>query len=472
MDEKEGQSEKKSDRVHLLRLPARASVWYTAAAFITKGISFAATPLFTRMLGASEYGVYVLYAGWMSVLSPLMTLDIGGAGLYGGFSRYENDARGFTKSALFALFSVFLAALIPFFIFIKRLSTLCGLPVFILYIMPLHTVAEACVSLFCTRGRFFYKYKSVFAANILPAVLAPTISFFFIKYMPPFAKIIGYALAAVITAVILLVPLATSASCKASADGIRYAVMAGAAMLPNVLASAALASADKLLIGKMHGDSALAKYSVAHSLGLVLTFATVGIYGALKPWIIRKLRCGKTGAVAATVKKLFSLFCILTVALTAAAPELFGFLAPKEYGDGLSAVYPFALSVLPMFLCNISSSALLGEGRGWIFSLCTVGVAAANAAMNTVLLKHFSFICSAFVFFISYLILSVCARCALKEKGLIGGKLYGMLALTAATVAAIYFLRGAVIIRLAVLIALSFPLATVAFGMFGAIREK
>ncbi len=472
MDAKKGAPEKMKCRGHILRLPARASIWYTAASLTVRGISFAATPLFTRALSASEYGIYPLYTGWMSLISALMTLEMGGIGLYSGFARYGDGENEFTKSALIALYSVFLASSVPFLIFIKSLCVLCGLPIPVLLLMQLHIIAEATVTLFCTQRRFFYRYRSVFIISTVPALAAPFISFFFIKYTPPYARIMGQALPSVMTAAALLTSFAVKRNGKASAGAVKYAFLSNAALLPHMLASAALANTNKLIIAKMHGDAALAKYSVAHSLGLILTFATVGIYGALKPWMIRKLRAGRSDAVVRTVGGLFSIFCILTVALTAVAPEIFGILAPSEYRDGLSCVYPLALAVLPMFLCNISSSVLMSEGRMWVLSLCTVAVAAVNAGMNAVLLKHLSFTSSAVAFLVSYLILSVCVRLVVKDRSTVGGGLYGMFAATSAAVVLTYLLRGFPLVRLGFLLALSFPLAFAAVKLFSAIKEK
>lgn len=475
MDTAEAENRKKKFRRRAMRLPARASLWYTAASLTVRGISFALTPLFTRILNASEYGIYPLYTGWMSLFSAVMTFDIGGAALYGGLSQSGNGARGFTKSALIALFSVFFAALFPFIIFIGRISDLCGLPVFVLCIMSAHIIAEAVSSLFCTEGRFFYRYKTVFAANIAPAIIAPLISLIFINYIPQYARIVGSASAAIIVAALMLLHLRhpSSSSERISAASVKYAFTASAAILPHMLAAAALTSADKLLIGKICGESDLAKYSVAHALGLVMTFATVGILGALKPWIIRKLSASEGDAVTPTVRRLFALFCILTVALTAAAPEIFRILAPREYADGLAAVYPLALAVLPMFLCNVSSSALMIDGRSWLFSILTVATAAANAVMNSVLLRHFSFVISGFVFLISYLMLCVASGGALGDKkGILSADLYGMLAAAACAVLASYLLREYIILRAFLLLALLPPLLLSVRALLRAVREK
>ncbi len=455
----------------LLRTPARASLWYTAASFAAKGIGFAVTPLFTRILSASEYGVYPLYCGWFSVLSVVMTLEVGGAFLYRGFSKFEGRRPDFTKSALFLLFSLFLPISFVFFLFIDKISVISGLPVFLLTILAAHTLSESLISVICTSERYFYGYKRVFSANVAPALLSPILALLLVSFSPSYARSIGAMAASLLTAAVLLFSPKYRQG-KADKEMIKYAFLSALAVLPSVLASALLTNADKIIIARQFGSAALAKYSVAHSLGLVLTFLTVGLYGALKPWIMRKLAGGENKLVADTVKLLLLFFSLSTAVLLCVTPELFAFLAPDSYGGALAEAYLLALAVLPMFLSNVFSSVLLHKEKAWLTSLLTVLTALFNIGLNLLLFMRFSYSAAAFSFLISYSILALAEWLSLGKKRQPARTVLIGAAVMVLCTRILYLLRGGLILRFCILALILPPLIVTASKIFRLIKEK
>lgn len=54
----------------------KSGVWYTVANFIMKGIGFITTPIFTRLLSHSEFGLYSNYASWLQTFTMFVTLNL------------------------------------------------------------------------------------------------------------------------------------------------------------------------------------------------------------------------------------------------------------------------------------------------------------------------------------------------------------------------------------------------------------
>ncbi len=455
----------------LLRTPARASIWYTAASFISRGVGFLVTPLFTRILRAEDYGVYPLYCGWFSVISVIMTLEVGGAFLYRGFAEFKDRREDFTKSALTLLLSVFLSISFIFFLFIDKISALSGLPVFLLTVLAVHTLAEGMISVICTSERYFYGYRRVFSANVIPAFLSPILALILIEFLPPYARSIGAMAASLITLALLIF---SGRYVRGAADKkiMKYIIFSALSVLPSVLAGVLLSNADKLMIAGKFGSAALAKYSVAHSLGLVLTFLTVGLYGALKPWIMRKLSEGAEGSIFATIRLLLLFFCLFTAVLLLLTPELFAFLAPSDYSGALAETYLLALAVLPMFLSNVFSSVLLHKGKACLTSLLTILAALLNIGLNFLFFMRFSYSSAATSFLISYFILALSEWLALgKSRPKSRAVLIGA-PITALAARVFYLLRGNILLRFSALALLLPSLIFTAYKIFKLVREK
>ena len=54
----------------------KSGVWYTIGNFITKGIGFLTTPIFTRLMTTADIGDFANYSSWITILSAILTLDL------------------------------------------------------------------------------------------------------------------------------------------------------------------------------------------------------------------------------------------------------------------------------------------------------------------------------------------------------------------------------------------------------------
>ena len=68
-----------------------ASLYYIFSSVITKVIMFLITPLITHAVTPSEFGVYVIYTGYLSIVSVFSTLEMSGAGIYKELSGRKNE---------------------------------------------------------------------------------------------------------------------------------------------------------------------------------------------------------------------------------------------------------------------------------------------------------------------------------------------------------------------------------------------
>ena len=74
-----------------LRTPVRASFGFTAVGMAARAVSVLTTPIFTRLLVPGEYGLYTLYMSWLGLLTPFVTWNMQGGGLYRGLQKAGKD---------------------------------------------------------------------------------------------------------------------------------------------------------------------------------------------------------------------------------------------------------------------------------------------------------------------------------------------------------------------------------------------
>ena len=54
----------------------KSGVWYTASNFLVKGIVFITTPIFTRLLTKTDFGLYNNYVSWLAIITIIVTTNI------------------------------------------------------------------------------------------------------------------------------------------------------------------------------------------------------------------------------------------------------------------------------------------------------------------------------------------------------------------------------------------------------------
>ena len=365
--------------------PARASVFYTLTGAFERGTSFIFTPLFTRALSPSEYGLYPLYTSALGIMSVLISLELGGGVIYRALSKRGMQAKDTVLGS--ALLILTLSSGAFFFIFSVFPSiggVLFGLDRITLIFMTAQIFLNGVLSIYFAGCRYSYDYKPPTVINLLNATLSPTVSYLIIKFTAARAegRIIGTLVATAVIASPLIIKLIKR--CNASFPLIRELLFSSLPVLPHFLATSLSLQSGKLVIGRYLGEGALAKYSLVFSLGFVFTVLTVGVSSGLSPWITRKLSQGRERTVDILTERLFSLFAALTLIGVTFMPEGLRILAPPEYRDALGAVYPIAVSVLLSLLGSVLYSIAIYYKRGGLISIASSLVAVMTLTLHLI----------------------------------------------------------------------------------------
>ena len=79
-------------------IQVKASFWFLICAFLQKGISVITTPIFTRLLSASEYGKYSVFNSWLGIVGIFVSLNLTGGVYQQGLVKFEAEEKLFSSS--------------------------------------------------------------------------------------------------------------------------------------------------------------------------------------------------------------------------------------------------------------------------------------------------------------------------------------------------------------------------------------
>ena len=404
-----------------LTLPARASVWYTVSAILERGGALFFTPILTRILTPEEFGIYPLYLSWMGFFTVFATLEISGSVIYRALTRFT-DRDAFLSSALGLLTLSSLTVLTVYIIFGERINAITGLTTPLTLFLILQVYFSGIQGIYLSKCRFEYSFRPVIAVNLISALLSPLLTLILIGATPirAEARIIAPLAVSALTAIPLFSELLEKGRRIFSWAAWKYILRLALPQLPHFLGATLSVQLGRIIIGRAFGEGELAKYSVAFSLGFILSVLTAPIISALSPWISRKLLRSEISAVNTVITRLFTLFSLLSAMMLCIAPEIMGILAPLEYRAAVIAVYPIALSIPFSFLSSVIQSVLTYHERTYLVSAASVAAALVTLFLNLSLTLRLGYFAAAAVLLVSSIVQSgfllLCLRGVSKKR--------------------------------------------------------
>lgn len=378
--------EKTKDKARL-RLPARASLWYIVSSAVARGVGVMGTPIFTRLLSAEEYGLFPLYNTWLSLFSAVFTLELGAGALTRALQRYENEEDKLISAALGLCLTLILGGG-AIYLALPYPSKITGLDRGVGFIMILHIIFNTAVGLYTARERYRYSYRRLALINIGTAISVPLLSvgLIWLTQWQAQARIIASAAVSGIIAIPILNSVIKRSARLFDGGMWRYLLRLCLPLMPHYLSCAVIMRVGEISVERSFGVGALGRYAVAMSLGMSLTMISTGVLSALVPWVLRRIKAGQSDRIREIMPPLLAGMCLLCLLVLSVVPETLKIVTPPEYRDCLPAVYPLALSVLPMFVSSVLTGGLSYYERGGISSVPSVLAAAGTVALSLLLL--------------------------------------------------------------------------------------
>lgn len=376
------------ERISRINLPARASMAYLGVSFIGKIIGILATPFFTRLISPEEYGSLILYLTILGGASIICSAISSGSAIYRCFKVFDEKSCDFLFSslAISAGFSLIICILLFAFLPFTTLNRQLYLP------LCLQIICDSIIGVSLSRARYRYRYGEVATISLISSALPVILSLAVIKRFGCGCGVRVYSML-IISIVIALVQILKILRFNGRFNGrmAGYMLKSSIPMLPHSISVAFSGQADKLFITWIMGTTALAKYSVAHSLGMALQFAITALGSALGPWLIRKLHSNEVKKASKVIFTAFILFCAASVGLSILSPEAMKILAPSDYLSALPAVIPIALSIPLSFLSYTVTVGLVHGEKGGYNALISIFGTIICLALNYTLIPKFGY---------------------------------------------------------------------------------
>lgn len=403
---------KLKDKYNNMSIITKASIWFVFCTMLQKGIAFLTVPIFTRIMPASEYGLYSTYLSWYSIVTILCTLDMHNCIYMNKISKAQNDdEKNKVAIPMLSLSSVItIIIFIIYLIFHNYINSIVGLPTCMICLMFLQIFFDPVINFWIVKQRFDYNYKKIVLRTCFMVGLNAILGIVFVLIVnsnKAIARAISIVLVQLIFGIIFYFYFFRRTKKLFSNNEWLHILNVQLPLLPHSLSLTVLSSADRIMINSIIGSTEAAIYSVAYSSAYVVNVLKNSIVDAVRPEIYKCIKNKNYTKINYLFKNLLIIILLIVFLFIIFGPEIIRIMAPSNYYEAIYIIPPVAASTFFTFLyCMFSCISFYYEKTKSIM-YASIGAAILNLILNAICIPIYGYLAAGYTTLICYMFLSV-----------------------------------------------------------------
>lgn len=396
----------------MLPITVKATFWFTICNVLLKGISFISVPLFTRFLSSDEYGKMSVYYSFEQMFLIFATFEMSNGAYQRGYLEFPQDREDFLESII--LLSAFLTTICFLIVSIRPsfFEALTQIPYHVLCIMFVYLLVQPAYNCWLTRERFQYKYLPVVLYTLVYAGFSTVVALVAVVQIESSAEV--KILSTYFVQILLCIPFfikhvhlrhiyqRKEKFCKY----IKYALKFQGPLVFHSLSFLILMQADRVMIGRMVGNSKAAFYSVAYSMAFSISILQTSINQVYKPFRYKALEEGKYEEIKNSTNSLLYLMSGGIIAFILLVPDIFKLIFTETYYESLNLIPVISISIFYMFLYSIFTDVESYYHKTNYIAYVSVFCAFLNVLLNYLGIRLFGYGACAYTTLLCYILFS------------------------------------------------------------------
>lgn len=385
----------------------KAGIWYTISSITVKAITILTTPIFTRMMSTSDYGIATTFNSWFTLLmifcSLNLTYSIGRAKL--DFDGKLEEYVGSMQLLSFIATAVICVLALPF---MDYLTGFLELSKPLVYILMVYLLMQPAISFTQSKLRYSYRYKgniAITAYVTVTSVVVTLLLMFVFKDERYYAKVLGSVIPAVVLSAVFWILSLKERKVSCNTVYWKYGLVISLPLILHSVSLNILSQSDRIMITKFWGTDYTGVYSLAYSYAILINIVLHSVNEAWLPWFHDTYFAEDYQGIRKNVKPLILLGVMMGIGCIAIAPEAMKILGPSDYQMGQWAVAPVTVGVVCQFIYQQYVHVELHLKKTKYISVGTVIAAALNIVLNMICIPRFGFVAAAYTTLFCYFVL-------------------------------------------------------------------
>lgn len=393
------------------RIPigAKAAFWFLICNIMQKCVSLITTPIFTRMLTTTQYGQFTAYNSWLAIFTIFTTIKLDYAVYNKGMSKYKDDRVGYMSSMQGTTTLITFLVFIVYLLFRTQINAITELNTFIMCAMFLELLFRPAITFWMLKQRYEYKYMSVLIVTLILTIVNAFVGVVAVSVSVEkgVARILSAVAVQVLVGCVLYIYNFRVGKKFFSVEYAKFAVLFNLPLLPHYFSTYILDQADRIMIQKMCGLSAVGIYGVAYSVGLIMKMVSTSIGQALTPWEYQNLEKKNFKEIG---NLFFPIMLVVGGALAlfmAFAPEVMRILAGQKYYEAVYIVPLVTASVFFMLMYTIFSNIEFFYDANKMSFVFSSVAAIVNVILNYIFINLYGYIAAGYTTLACYSLLAI-----------------------------------------------------------------
>lgn len=355
--------------------------------FFIQGISFLTIPIFTRLLGTNQYGLYSIFVSWASILASIYGFGVTST-IAVGIYRFKEEYYKYRSSILL------LASIINTFIIIiclvARKEIYQNLNFDKAKLILLIGVALGQFWISFIQTAFIYEKKPVenFIISIILAISGVILSFVLvIKFQSEvkyYGKIIGTGLPQFLIGGIICLLFFFKQPTGISFKYARFSLRMGLPIVLHNLANNILSQSDRVMMEQQGiSNSDIGVYSFYYTLSSILLVILNALNTSWCPFYYDDLNNNDFCSIKKKSRNYLELFSIFVLGFLLISKEISHIVAPSDYWKGENIIPYLALTVFFTLLYQFPVNYEFYHKKTKMVAVGTIMAAFLNIVLNT-----------------------------------------------------------------------------------------
>lgn len=400
--------------------------FFILAQLFARGLTFAVTPIYSRLLTQAQYGIVRTYESWLLIAYTVMSLCLWRS-VDVAKNDFEEDYNGYVSS----VHTLSYIAIAFFFgicmIFKTQVQDFCQMDDLMFYSCFLYVFTYTSMLYVQRRDKQVLKYKFSTMATLLTIVPGTFLSIWLIYRgrvqglvdQLVDRRVIGYYVPQIIGGAIVAIVIWTQGKKFINLKYWKYGLVFSLPLIPEALSIQIMNQSDKIMIQKMISNEAAGIFALATTISFIIWILEDSVWNAWIPWLYAKISQGEEKEVAKPWTSVMHMFGILSWVIVMLAPEAIAILGPAKYRPAVWLIAPMVSGTLFRFYSYSYSALQNYYKRTQYVAAGTIGTMVLNVILNYVCILNFGYMAAAYTTAFSYIIL-------LLVQGILEHKITGM----------------------------------------------
>ncbi len=382
---------------------------YTLINILNKSIPFLLLPVLTNFLTPEDFGIITNIESLIVITTTIIGVNFSSSFIR-QFVKKEVDLKSYTSTVFRLILLFFGIVSLLLFSFVDVIYEWTAIPKVVIYSISIFSLLENLIEVVLSLWRMEdkpFKYGKLRIARTIIEV-SITILFVVIYQYNWWGRFFGIYTAGILTGLFSLVYLFKKGYLTQKYNPVyrSYFLRYGLPLIPHTLSGILIMYSDKLIITKYLSIGENGVYSVAFTIGMVISVLQTSFNQAWVPSLFKRLATNsmeeKRKLVKITYVYMAGILMVVFV-LWLITPVIYFFLG-KDFSEGMDVVAIIGLGFAFNGMYKMMVNYIFYSEKTQIISLITIGIAILNISLSIYLIKDYGILGTAYASAISFFI--------------------------------------------------------------------